>query len=100
MSNPNLGSLLVDFSETDDQIIKAIELQDEMINKLRNKNCAHNATLKSAKLKMVHNMTPIIITLFLISACAQALVMSGPALFEKDQRMDELILKKSNRISL
>ena len=93
LSKPDLGALRVDFPETDDQIIKAIELQDEMINKLHDKNCASNATFKNAKLKMVHNMTLIILSLSLILASAQAFVMNGPALFEKDQRMDKLILK-------
>ena len=93
LSEPDPGSLYTDFPEEDDQILKAIELQDGLINKLHNKNCARNATLKNAKLTMVHNMTLIILSLFFILTCAGAFVMNGPAAFGKDQRMDKLILK-------
>ena len=93
VSDPNLGHLPPDFPDEDDHILRAIELQDGLIDKLHEKNCARNATLKNAKLNIVHNMTLIILALFLILTCADAYLMNGPALFDKDQRMDKLILK-------
>ena len=77
--------LFLDFPETDEQIVDAIELQDGLIQK------AFKKKSKNAKLTMVHVMTVILFTLVLLMPINLANPLEGAALFNKQQRMDKLI---------
>ena len=70
-----------------DYVVEAIELQDNIVTRI------HKRKSKSIKCTMYHYMAVILLFMMYIIPVLHATPLNAPALFDKDQVMDKLILR-------
>ena len=68
-------------------ILEALEIQDKIMEKIQRKRS------KRIKLKKAYWLTLVLSVLAALFPVVQASTLNGPALFDKDQKMDKLISK-------
>ena len=78
--------------ETNMKIMEAIEIQDKLIEKIYRKK-TRNTSFTHGKLRLIHNFTTMVIVIILLIQSFNAMPIDRPALFDKHERMDKLIMK-------
>ena len=84
--------LISEIHETNMKIMEAIEIQDKLIERIYRKK-TRNTSFNHGKLRLIHNFTTMVIVIILLIQSLNAMPIDRPALFNKHERMDKLIMK-------
>ena len=83
---------IAEIHEANIKIMEAMDIQDKLIEKIYKKK-AKNTSFNHSKLRLIHNFTVIVIVIILLIQSINAMPVDRPALFNKHERMDKLIMK-------
>ena len=84
--------MLSEIHETNVKIMEAMEIQDKITERIYRKKTKNNI-FNHGKLRIVHSFTTIVIVIILLIKSINAMPIDKPALFDKHERMDKLIMK-------